>query len=128
MGYLAKEEGRTVKEVATGGGAGLAFITIAEAMSFFGGAQNVMSVLFYVMLFTLGLASSYAWTETLVSSVEEVLTSKGYKSVTWRTTLVLCSTMFLLGLVFTTRMGNQILDVSNTLFCDSSLGLSYLVS
>ncbi len=36
-------------------GPGLAFFTVAEAMGLFGDAQNVMSVLFYVMLFTLGL-------------------------------------------------------------------------
>eukprot|EP00578_Thalassiosira_sp_NH16_P030313 CAMPEP_0181078506 /NCGR_PEP_ID=MMETSP1071-20121207/1523_1 /TAXON_ID=35127 /ORGANISM="Thalassiosira sp., Strain NH16" /LENGTH=621 /DNA_ID=CAMNT_0023159827 /DNA_START=28 /DNA_END=1893 /DNA_ORIENTATION=- len=111
VGYLAEQEGKTVEEVATRSGTGLAFITIAEAMSFFGNAQNVMSVLFYVMLLTLGLDSSYAWTETLVSSVEETLKSKGCHFPTWRVTLALCITMFLFGLVFTTRMGNEVLDV-----------------
>lgn len=111
VGHLAEEEGVPVEEIATRGGAGLAFITIAEAMTFFGDAQNVMSVLFYVMLFTLGLDSSYAWTETLVSSVDETLKSRGYKTATWQTTLALCVIMFLFGLVFTTRMGNNILDV-----------------
>ena len=36
VGYLAEQEGSSVEEVATRGGMGLAFITIAEAMSFFG--------------------------------------------------------------------------------------------
>lgn len=111
VGFMAEEEGKTVEEVATRGGAGLAFITIAEAMPFFGAAQNAMSVLFYVMLFTLGLDSSYAWTETLVSSVQESLKSRGYQGATWRITLALCVIMFLFGLVFTTRMGSNILDV-----------------
>ena len=118
VGYLAHKENTTVEEVATRGGTGLAFITIAEAMTFFGGAQNVMSVLFYVMLFTLGLDSSYAWTETLVSSVEETPQSKfGYRrGPTWRVTSVLCIIMFLFGLVLTTRMGNEILDVSVVIY------------
>ena len=91
----------------------MAFVTIAEGMSFFGsGIENVMSVLFYVMLLTLGLDSSYAWTETIVSSVEETLVSRGKNYRTWQVTLVLCIIMFLFGLVFTTRMGNEILDVS----------------
>ncbi|KAL7542486.1 hypothetical protein ACHAWF_007189, partial [Thalassiosira exigua] len=139
VGYLAEKEGLTVEEVATRGGQGLAFITIASAMPFFGAAQNVMSVLFYVMLLTLGLDSSYAWTETIVSSVDEVLHARGIKRPFWQVSLVLCTVMFLLGLVgvvcavywsfasslhraliciflsptqvFTTRMGGQILDV-----------------
>ena len=93
---------------------GLAFITIAEAMSFFGEFQNVMSVLFYVMLLTLGLDSSYAWTETLVSSVEETVASRGYHLSTWKITLALCIIMFCFGLVFTTRMGGEILDVRDS--------------
>jgi SNF family Na+-dependent transporter len=113
VGHLAWEEGVSVEEVATRGGTGLAFITIAEGMSFFGsGIENVMSVLFYVTLLTLGLDSSYAWTETIVSSVEETLVSRGKNYRTWQVTLVLCIIMFLFGLVFTTRMGNEILDVS----------------
>jgi len=110
VGYLAEKEGAPVEEVATRGGMGLAFITIAEAMSFFGEAQNVMSVLFYVMLLTLGLDSSYAWTETLVCSVEESIASRGHHFSTWKITLVLCIIMFCFGLVFTTRMGGEILD------------------
>lgn len=113
VGHLAYMEGLPVEEVATRSGTGLAFITIAEAMSFFPtGIENVMSVLFYVMLLTLGLDSSYAWTETIVSSAQEALVSKGIKYRPWKVTLVLCIIMFLFGLVFTTRMGNEILDVS----------------
>lgn len=97
--------------VATRSGTGLAFITIAEAMTLFGDGANAMSVLFYVMLLTLGLDSSYAWTETLVSSMDEFLQGRGYKVQTWRITLGLSVIMFLFGLVFTTRMGNEILDV-----------------
>lgn len=110
VGFMANQEGITVEEAATRGGTGLAFITIAEAMNFFGNAKNVMSVLFYVMLLTLGLDSAYAWVETLVSAIDEALVLRGYKGPTWKVTLALCIIMGLFGLVFTTRMGNEILD------------------
>ncbi|CAE6969531.1 SLC6A5 [Symbiodinium natans] len=111
VGHLAREKGLPVEDVATKSGTGLAFIVISEAMTLFGGFQNVMSVLFFVMLFTLGLDCSYAWTETIVSSVEEFLGRHGYKRPLWQTTLLLCTIMCSLGLVFTTRMGNNLLDV-----------------
>lgn len=111
IGHMAYESGQSVELIASKGGTGLAFVIIAEAMPLFGSAQNVMSVLFFVMLLTLGLDSSYAWTETIVSAVEETLEARGIKRPLWQTTLALCVIMFLIGLVFTTRMGNQILDV-----------------
>jgi NSS family neurotransmitter:Na+ symporter len=111
VGSLAANEGVPVEEVATRSGTGLAFITIAQAMTYFGSWQNVMSVLFYVMLLTLGLDSSYAWTETLVSTVGCTLKKRKREVHTHYVTLFLCIIMFLFGLVFTTRMGNEILDV-----------------
>ncbi|CAE7573368.1 DAT, partial [Symbiodinium microadriaticum] len=111
VGHLAHDKGVPVEDVATKSGTGLAFIIISEAMTLFGDFQNIMSVLFFVMLFTLGLDSSYAWTETIVSSVDEVLRQNGYKRPIWQTSLVLCTIMLLLGLVFTTRLGNNLLDV-----------------
>jgi len=43
--------------------------------------------------------------------MDEFLQGRGYKVQTWRITLGLSVIMFLFGLVFTTRMGNEILDV-----------------
>ncbi|CAE7700573.1 Slc6a5 [Symbiodinium pilosum] len=111
VGHLADDKGLPVEDVATKSGTGLAFVIISEAMTLFGDFQNVMSVLFFVMLFTLGLDSSYAWTETIVSCVDEFLGQYGYKRPIWQTSLLLCIIMFSLGLIFTTRMGNNILDV-----------------
>jgi len=112
VGHLSYELGVPVQQIASGSGAGLAFITIGEAMTLFGAAENVMSVLFFVMLFTLGLDSSYAWTESIVSAVEDMIELQGWqKRPTWQTTLVLSIIMFLFGLVFTTRFENEFLDV-----------------
>ena len=91
-------------------GPGLAFFTVAEAMALFE-AQNVMSVLFYVMLFTLGLDSSYCWTETIVNVIDEELVKRGIKRPIWQVTFLCCLPMFLFGLVFVTRKGFQLLDM-----------------
>lgn len=92
-------------------GPGLAFFTVAEAMGLFGDAQNVMSVLFYVMLFTLGLDSAYAWVETISTAVKEELAKKGIKLIQWQLILILCVMMYLFGLVFVSRKGFEILDM-----------------
>ena len=55
IGWVAQRTGQSVEETAQAVGPGLAFFVVAEAMGLFGKAQNFMSVLFYVMLFSLGL-------------------------------------------------------------------------
>jgi len=58
-------------------GTGLAFVTIAEAMQYFGSLSNVMSVLFFVVLLTLGFDSAYAWLETVVAYVNDFIEEQG---------------------------------------------------
>lgn len=112
LGYLAHEKGLPVEEVATRGGAGLAFIVISEAMQFFGPLKNGMAVLFFFMLFTLGLDSHFAMTETLVGAVEEFCEKRGWQKIpTWKAALAVSVCQFLIGLLLTTRMGDAILDV-----------------
>ena len=125
VGHLAYQEGLDVEDVATRSGTGLAFITIAEAMQYFGSFANVMSVLFFVMLFLLGLDSSYAWLETLVCNVEDYLfvnDAKRKKENTWKITTVIVLLQLGLGLVYTTRLGNEILDV-----VDHYVGIIFLL-
>jgi NSS family neurotransmitter:Na+ symporter len=123
VGNLAKEEGVSVEEMASSGGTGLAFIVIASAMDSFGGAKNVMAVLFFVMLFTLGFDSAVAWAETVVSIVEDLMDMKNFKKVAlWKTSLAVCSVSYLLGLVYATRKGNEILDV-----VDHYVGIVFLL-
>jgi solute carrier family 6 amino acid transporter-like protein 5/7/9/14 len=81
LGHVAHKEGVPVEEIATRSGTGLAFITIAEAMQYFGDLSNVMSVLFFVMLLTLGLDSAYAWLETVVSYVADFMEEYGYEQI-----------------------------------------------
>lgn len=81
-------------------------------MQYFGSLSNVFSVLFFVMLLTLGLDSAYAWHETVVSYVADFMDERGYaKRPTWQLTCGVVLVQFLIGLLFATRRGNDLLDV-----------------
>ncbi|OEU14466.1 SNF-domain-containing protein [Fragilariopsis cylindrus CCMP1102] len=109
VGNIAYTSGRDVAEVASSGGQGLAFIVIASAMPTFGGAANAFSAMFFFMLFTLGLDSSFCWAETLTASVEDFI-PKEKRPRTWIISLFTCSVSFLIGLPYATTKGNLILD------------------
>jgi SNF family Na+-dependent transporter len=95
-------------------GQGLAFIVIANGMQFFGSGANVMSALFFAMLFLLGLDSTYGNVETLVCIAEDLAADwMGLKLKRWMTAAGTCATLFLLGLLYCTRIGNDLLDVTD---------------
>jgi len=58
LGYVAEQEGEQVADVAAGG-SGLAFVVFPTALAALP-LPNVFSVLFFVMLLSLGLSSSLA--------------------------------------------------------------------
>jgi SNF family Na+-dependent transporter len=112
VGHLAFREGRSVEEVATRSGTGLAFITMAEAMQYFGPFANVMSVLFFFMLFIVGLDSVYAWVITMVAYVDDFREARGMtKKPMWQTSGICIVVLYFFGLLFTTRMGSQALSI-----------------
>jgi len=99
----------TVAEQAKSG-TGLAFIAIAEGMKTFGAWTNSMSVIFFMVLLTLGLDSTFAWAETFLCYVDDALKGFGIKLARWKTVLLTCAGFFLCGLPYCTRMGNELLD------------------
>jgi len=102
---------------------GLAFITIADGMRAFGGAQNVISVLFFVTLLTLGLDSTFAWAETWVSYIDDtarLFRKEGIKKI--YLVGAVCVIMYLSALPYCTRMGFELLDV-----VDNFVGLEFLL-
>ena len=111
LGNLAHETGQSVSVVASESGSGLAFISIADGITHFGSAANAMSVLFFIMLLSLGLDSTFAWLETLIAVVNDI--AKEYKISLTHPQIVglLCLGCFLLGLPFCARGGNSLLDV-----------------
>lgn len=112
VGHLAFQEGLPVEEVATRSGTGLAFITIAEAMQYFGPFANVMSVMFFFMLFMVGLNSVYAWVITMVSYVDDFREERGMsKKPMWQTSGICITVLYFWGLLFTTRIGGELLNL-----------------
>ncbi|KAH9515557.1 hypothetical protein Btru_011392, partial [Bulinus truncatus] len=79
FGGMAKSIGKKVSEVAQGG-YGLAFVVYPEALSNLEPSQ-LWSVLFFFMLFTLGLDSEFGLMETVMTCVQdEFPKSRKYKS------------------------------------------------
>jgi SNF family Na+-dependent transporter len=99
----------TVNEQARAG-PGLAFIAIADGMKHFGDGQHVMAILFFMMLLTLGLDSTFAWAETFVTYFEDYARDRGYKVQKWIIVGAVSVVLFLFGIPFCTRMGNELLD------------------
>lgn len=112
-----------IKETARAG-PGLAFIAIADGMATFGDAQNIMAVLFFLTLLTLGLDSTFAWSETWVSYVDDTirLLRPDAKIPKAYSVAAVSLVLFLIGLPFCTRMGNELLDT-----VDNYVGLMFLL-
>ena len=123
VGNIAHETGTEVEVVASTGGQGLAFIVIASAMSTFGAAANSLSVMFFAMLFLLGLDSAFAWCESLVASAEDIMEQAGMeKRPKWLTSLIASIATFLIGLPYATSKGNKLLDS-----VDAYVGINFLL-
>ncbi|KAG7162061.1 sodium-dependent nutrient amino acid transporter 1-like [Homarus americanus] len=106
LGSLAHELGTDVKDVVRGG-SGLAFISYPEALGKFDWAPQVFAVLFFLMMFTLGLGTASALTGNIITIICDQFPS-------WRkayVTLGICIISFLVGLVYVTPGGQWILDL-----------------
>ena len=57
-----------------------AFVVAPVAMESFGAASNAMSVLFFLMLFTLGIDSIFAYVETIVAGIDGLAVSRKLSS------------------------------------------------
>ena len=112
VGVIAYNEDRTVEDVATSSGFGLAFVTLASAMQYFGSFANVFSVIFFVMLYTLAVDSNNAIIEVFIAIINDELDKRGMKPVGMKKLcLIIFPVLFLLGLPYTTRSGLYILDI-----------------
>ncbi|KAK2715136.1 hypothetical protein QYM36_009952 [Artemia franciscana] len=109
MGFMAHELGKPVESVATEG-AGLAFIAYPEAVSRLPFAP-IWSILFFVMLLTLGLGTQFTLLETVVTTIvdswPDKLRGRNHKWVVLGASCV----MFLLGLTMCTRNGMYVLQL-----------------
>ena len=135
IGFMAQEscsagadgECRTVEDLAQKSSIGLAFITLAEGVSQFGAASNLFAVLFFIMLLTLGLDSTFAWMETINTYVHDTLRARGKHAEQWQVALGTSIFFFLLGLPYCTRGGSQLLDTVDNFAASLVLIFSCLV-
>jgi len=112
VGHMSFNQGVSVEDLAKQSGSGLAFITMAEAMQYFGAASNAMSVLFFSTLFLLGLDTAYAMEQTLASYVLDFWAERGWTKLPHRkVSMLCCSGCALMGIIFATRRGNELLEV-----------------
>lgn len=106
LGNLAEELGVEVKDVVSSG-TGLAFISYPTAIAKFDYVPQLFSVLFFLMLVTLGLGSATGLTSGVIAIVCDLRPDWNKTKVTG----VICFLGFGVGLVYTTPGGQSMLTV-----------------
>lgn len=108
LGAMAYDVGNVGVEDVVQGGPGLAFVAYPEALARLPVPQ-LWSVLFFLMLFILGLDTEFALLETVLTSLaDQIPRLRKHKLRFTVCTGVLC---FLLGLPLITRGGQYLLDI-----------------
>ncbi|KAK8728554.1 hypothetical protein OTU49_009013 [Cherax quadricarinatus] len=109
LGHLADLLGVEVKDVVKGGGTSLAFVSYPDVLSRFQYVPQLFAVLFFLMLFTLGVGSASALTGCIITIICDDFPN--FKK--WIVTLVVCIAGFLLGLFYVTPQGQFVLELIN---------------
>jgi solute carrier family 6 amino acid transporter-like protein 5/7/9/14 len=100
IGFMSHETGLPISTVATGG-PGLAFVTYPEAITMLPW-PHVWAILFFLMLFFLGLDSCFVQIEAIISSViDEYPSLRRHKMLV---TLVSCCVMMVFSFLFVTNV------------------------
>uniref|UniRef100_A0A1A9W8D8 Transporter n=1 Tax=Glossina brevipalpis TaxID=37001 RepID=A0A1A9W8D8_9MUSC len=107
LGHLAHEIGTDDIGSVVKGGAGLAFISYPDAIAKFQSLPQIFSVLFFLMLFVLGIGSNIAMTSCTVTAVRDNFP----KIKQWQCALVLAIVSFCIGLAYITPGGQFILTL-----------------
>ncbi|ODN02056.1 Sodium-dependent nutrient amino acid transporter 1 [Orchesella cincta] len=105
MGYLNHTYGFDIADIQ--GGPGLAFILYPQAIAQFGWAPQLFAVLFFLMLFTLGLGTAGSLTGGVITIICDQFST--WKR--WLVTLVVCISGCLIGLMYVTEGGMLMLDL-----------------
>lgn len=105
LGYLAFKTGKPVASVVSSG-PGLAFITYPTILSNMPFARVAFSIIFFVMLLTLGIDSAFSLVEAFAVSIHDKWHIKKSKAV-----LITCIVGFSGGLLFATKAGLYWLDI-----------------
>ncbi|XP_069158252.1 sodium-dependent proline transporter isoform X2 [Procambarus clarkii] len=105
LGAMSSDLGIDIRKLAASG-PGLAFIAYPEAISRTLPVPQLWAVLFFFMLFTLGLDSEFAFLETVLTALcDSVPRLRNHKVVI---TFVICASCFLLGIPLCATLGPYI--------------------
>ncbi|XP_043237831.1 sodium-dependent proline transporter-like [Amphibalanus amphitrite] len=107
LGFMAKELEVPVSEVVKSG-SGLAFVAYPELVTRLP-VSTLWALLFFLMLFTLGLDSQFAIVENIITCILDEFP----KLRQWKPWVVvgICVTLFLLGIPLTTEGGRYVVDL-----------------
>lgn len=117
LGNLAYESGTTDITAVVQGGSGLAFVSYPNAISKFDVVPQLFAVLFFFMLFVLGIGSNVG----LATCLFTVLKDRFPHLKRWQIVIPLAITEFFIGIMYTTPGGQHLLN-----FIDF-FGVSFIV-
>lgn len=106
LGYMAKETGQPIEEVAASG-PGLAFVVFPKALSLMPLWPGFFSILFFLTLLTLGIDSAFSLVESIVVVICDSLEEVRKEQISFW----VCFLCFALGFIFTTDAGLYYLDL-----------------
>ncbi|TMW48594.1 hypothetical protein DOY81_006332 [Sarcophaga bullata] len=107
LGNLAYESNTTDIRSVVKGGPGLAFISYPDAIAKFKFVPQIFSVLFFLMLFVLGIGSNVG----MASCVMTVIKDRFTKMKHWLIVVCIAVTFYCLGLLYITPGGQYILNL-----------------
>ncbi|KAH8410271.1 hypothetical protein KR009_010481 [Drosophila setifemur] len=107
LGHLAHEIGTDDIGTVVKGGAGLAFISYPDAIAKFKNLPQIFSVLFFLMLFVLGIGSNIAMTSCSVTAIRDRFPN--FKQ--WQCSLLIAVVSFIIGLIYVTPGGQYMLTL-----------------
>ncbi|XP_037826010.1 sodium-dependent nutrient amino acid transporter 1 isoform X2 [Lucilia sericata] len=107
LGHLAHEIGTDDIGSVVKGGAGLAFISYPDAIAKFKQLPQIFSVLFFLMLFVLGIGSNIAMTSCTVTAIRDNFP----QAKQWQCALGIAIVSFAIGLAYVTPGGQFILTL-----------------
>ncbi|NEO37850.1 MAG: sodium-dependent transporter [Moorea sp. SIOASIH] len=105
LGYMAGETNTSLAELAASG-PGLAFVVFPEALSLMP-LPWLFSLLFFVMLLSLGIDSAFS----LVEALNATILDKRQQGNVAKVSIGVCLGGFIAGIIYTTRAGLYILDI-----------------
>nr|XP_053649623.1 sodium-dependent nutrient amino acid transporter 1-like [Cherax quadricarinatus] len=109
LGHLAEELGVDIEHVIKSGGTSLMFVSYPDVLSRFQYVPQLFSVMFFLMLFTLGLGTASA----LINSITTIICDDFPHLKKQIATVSVCTAGFYLGLFYATPQGQFVLELVN---------------